>query len=368
MGKIFYSLAGEGRGHATRVRAMVEVLRAEHDIVIYAPAMAYDFLAQAYQESPVRVKRIPGLCFTYTRKKTLNYWATGWHGLKTIATYPQLVRQLRCDVENEQPDLVITDFEPSLPYAAQLCGIPYISLTHQHFLISYDLGSLPLRLQLQARFMAWFVKAFYSNQIQTIVSSFYFPPLRPNQQNVQQIGVLLRPEILQAVPEQGQHLVAYLRRSISPELFRALVECGSEVRIYGLGVQPSVGALHFCKVDAYRFVEDLATSRALISTAGNQLIGEALFLGKPVLAMPECGNYEQRINAHFLNRSGAGVAINMQAVTVRHIRRVLERFQDISQYVDRQRLNGNLAALRILCHYLPGRPQRQVRPLQEVFA
>ena len=32
-----------------------------------------------------------------------------------------------------KPDLVITDFEPLLPRAARLEGVPYISIDHQHF-------------------------------------------------------------------------------------------------------------------------------------------------------------------------------------------------------------------------------------------
>jgi hypothetical protein len=47
------------------------------------------------------------------------------------------------------------------------------------------------------------------------------------------------------------------------------------------------------------FLEDLAGCRAVISTAGNQLIGVALYLCKPVCVMPEaCVEcVEQRLNA-----------------------------------------------------------------------
>ena len=61
MGKVFYSVGGEGRGHATRVRALVENLRVRHDVTIFAPAHAYDLLAPAYERTAVRVERIPGM-------------------------------------------------------------------------------------------------------------------------------------------------------------------------------------------------------------------------------------------------------------------------------------------------------------------
>lgn len=45
MSKILYGVAGEGRGHAMRARTIVEALRAEHEIVIYAPQCAYEMLS-----------------------------------------------------------------------------------------------------------------------------------------------------------------------------------------------------------------------------------------------------------------------------------------------------------------------------------
>ena len=63
MARILYSMCGEGRGHAARVRAIVEALRREHEIILLAPDDAYDFLASRYSAatSNVFIRRIPGL-------------------------------------------------------------------------------------------------------------------------------------------------------------------------------------------------------------------------------------------------------------------------------------------------------------------
>ena len=37
MATIFYGLSGEGRGHATRARTIVEGLRKRHKVVVFAP-------------------------------------------------------------------------------------------------------------------------------------------------------------------------------------------------------------------------------------------------------------------------------------------------------------------------------------------
>ena len=136
-------------------------------------------------------------------------------------------------------------------------------------------------------------------------------------------------------------------------VYDALSECGCEAHIYGLGARPAEGSLRFFDVDAYRFVEDLAASRALISTAGNQLVGEALYLGKPVLAMPERGNYEQHINAHFLEQCGGGMACSMEKFSGVAARRFLRTFNKPLTSVNRARLYGNPAALEIIGRYLP---------------
>ncbi len=353
MARIFYGVSGEGRGHAMRARAIVESLRNDHEIVIYAPEYAYELLAPVYRASEVEVRRIPGLSFHYDSRHRLAYWKIGWPCLRYFAELPHLIHRLEKDIDREQPNLVITDFEPALPRAARHAGVPFISLDHQHFLVTCDLRSLPSYLRPHTAYMTRVVRAYYSGQVETIVSSFYFPPLKPKYRDVKQVGVLLRPEILHATPSYGDHLLVYVRRFASPALLDALDQCGCEVKVYGLGARPRRGSLHFLGIDAFRFAEDLTTSRALICTAGNQLVGEALFLGKPVLAMPERGNFEQHINGHFLEQSGMGMSVRMSRVAPGHVHDFLRRLDDFRARINRERLYGNPKALAIIKRHLP---------------
>jgi uncharacterized protein (TIGR00661 family) len=217
-----------------------------------------------------------------------------------------------------------------------------------------DLSSLPRPLQARAWLWAQAVRLFYSGQVETVVSSFFAPPLLKGINHpVTQIGVLLRPEILAAPRACDGHLLVYLRKFASPALFSALRGLGRPVRIYGLGERPSEGLIRFHAIDQRRFLEDLASCEALISTAGNQVVGEALFLGKPVLAMPESNNHEQYINAHFLRQSGAGDWVELESVTVDDLRRFLERLDEFRSHIDVEWLNGNPAALAAIKRHLP---------------
>jgi uncharacterized protein (TIGR00661 family) len=50
----------------------------------------------------------------------------------------------------------------------------------------------------------------------------------------------------------------------------------------------------------------LSTAKAVIATAGFTLMSEALYLGKPYLAFPMQGQFEQHLNAHMLDLLGYG--------------------------------------------------------------
>ena len=405
MAKIFYGVSGEGRGHAARAQTLIgELVDNGHEVTLFASGQGHALLAPQYgahggttwdprqvtersspsgrpvTPGPVTLERIPGLAFHYSQGQRLAYGKTGWHALRFMGLLPSLVDTLVRRIEAEQPDLIITDFEPALPRAARRAGVPFISLDHQHFLVTYDLSSLPWPLRYHAAFMGSFCGAFCRGQEHTVVSSFYFPPLRPRiaeAAQVTQIGVLLRPEIYDARPSEGAHLVAYLRRFSEPHILRRLNECGVEVRIYGLGAQPPSGNLRFMATDLKGFAEDLASCRGLVSTAGNQLVGEALFLGKSVLAMPEPGNREQQINAHFLARSGGGLAVAMERLDGSHLRRLLDADGLSKENLGRQRLHGNPQALEAVERQLgtsmgcrsdaaTGRPSARANPVGDL--
>jgi uncharacterized protein (TIGR00661 family) len=367
MARIFYSMAGEGRGHAARVRSMVEQLRHDHELVLFAPDQAYEFLAPRYPVgfANVEVRRIPGLRFHYTRER-LDLTRSVAHGLGYLWKLPGLVRELTRVIRAEQPDLVIADFEPSLPRAARACGVPFVSLNHQHFLVACDLSSLPLTLQGYARLMGLAVRAHHPGQAATIVSSFFQAPLLRGYENVVQVGPLLRPEIKSAARTRGDYLLSYLRPSTPIRVLELLKLAGREVRVYGLGGDDRSpdGPLQFRRLSERTFAEDLAGCAGLIGAAGNQTLGEALYLGKPVLALPEERHHEQLINAHFLRQMGAGDFATIEAVERTHIARFVARLDNLAAAAEthRSRLDGTPAALAAVRRHLP-QPGRQASRL-----
>lgn len=349
MGRIVYSVAGEGRGHAARARALTSVLSRRHDVRLYAAGQAYDMLCPLYgrgQDPRVEVRRLSGMEFRYGAGKRLDYIQSLVDNMPFLWSMADQAAFLAADINRFGADLVISDFEPLVSRAAANSGVPFITLDHQTFLVSCDLGRLPAALQGYAAFMSPFVKAFYpAGRVLGLVSSFFEAPMRAEARDVRQIGCLLRPEVREAKSEIGSHLVAYLRRDFSDSVIEALVALNMEVRVYGIGVRPSREAVRFCEVDAIRFVDDLASARGLVCTAGNQLIGEAIHLRKPVLAMPERGNFEQQINGYFVREVGAGMVVDMDELNVAHLRAFCSRLPAIRARQGRLSADGTAQAL-----------------------
>lgn len=367
MARIAYSMAGEGRGHATRAKTIIDhLIKRQHQLLVFAPEFAFHFLDQVYRdETRVNVQEIPGLMFHY-RNERLTYRKTAVGAVKYLWNLPRLVRMLQDKIEEDSIELAITDFEPALPRAAQRLDIPWISIDHQHFLVVSDFRELPLKLRVQAWGMAQIVKNYHDNPLRTVVSSFYFPKVKPHFSNVVQTGVLLRDQVVLAQPVQEEHFVVYLRRFADRRILEALACLSCEVRIYGLGLQRRQRNLRFREISESGFLEDLRSCRALISNAGNQLVGEALFLRKPVFVFPEQGNFEQEINARYLALSGGGDWCQMLEFTPSR----LAQFEgSLDQYVcqiPRTRLNGNNATLQVIESLLPNSTISHLSTLPEL--
>ncbi|NDC53736.1 MAG: teichoic acid biosynthesis protein [Planctomycetia bacterium] len=355
MAHIAISLCGEGRGHATRIATLTERLREAHELLIFTSADALEFLARRFAaDDRVRVVEIPGIVFQYTggRLDVARSIVAGFD-YQARQLGPLVDRLLR-ELDAFGADLAVTDFEPALPRAAARLRVPLVSVDHQHFLLAYDLSSLPWGLQWQAWCMGHAVWMYVAGAVDTVVSAFFRPPLRRGWEHVVQVGPLLRGEVARAEPRDGGYVLSYLRRHTPFAALAALADCGLPVRVYGLGERDPVGPVSFHAIDERRFVDDLAGCRCLISAAGNQLVGEAIHLGKPMLLLPERAHAEQLMNSHFLAGMRCGDFTLLEQVTPAHVRRFLERLDGFRPALDALagRIDGTADVVRVIEHRL----------------
>ncbi len=305
--RIAYGVFGYGRGHATRSASVLPDLMQRHEVQVFAGGDAYDQLSPQYP-----VVRIPTLGYGYNKRgrttSLLTLKQNFWHVLELLFHGPEF-QQVRDAMADFRPDVVISDAEPWTHRVARHLGIPRIGFDHFGVMV-YCKPPIPFRDRVRSRRDVLVYRFLMGRPERIIVSSFY--DCKPRWSSVRVIGPLLRDEVLNAQPMRGEHLLVYFNKGqyqFTPEVEAALHAANLPILIYGTPRRGIDRKLHFKPMSNMPFVEDMATCRAIISTAGNQLVGEAVHLGKPMLVMPEAC-VEQRLNGTSLSRMGLGMMLD----------------------------------------------------------
>jgi uncharacterized protein (TIGR00661 family) len=353
MGRLVISLSGEGRGHASRVITLLDLLQQRagchglqrYEALVLSPRHLLSFLVQSVRRDNVSFHPLPSMHFHYGNLGRLSYMRSLAAAAPFAFRLRKILGELRSVVERFQPDLAICDFEPLLPRISAAMGLKCLSLDHQHFLTAVDPKALPLDLRLKLLFLRPSVKLFCPSADRYLVSSFYQFPQRAGTDHCRQVGILLRSELACGKMKERNFVLAYVRRGPSNLWVNQLAKLPLEVRAYGTDRQGRVGNLLFQPISTDQFLQDLLDCKCLITTAGNQLIGEALAIGKPVLAIPEPGNMEQQLNAHFLVESGLGETLHPSQVSAPRVCQFLEKLEDLTPMVRRFNRIGNRKVL-----------------------
>jgi len=341
--KVLYGVVGEGMGHAMRSRVVLEHLVAQgHEVEIMASGRAVDFLAKRF----AGVNRIHGLHMIYDenrvrRGKTL--WSNVLSGTvgvpKNIGAYFELLAGFR-------PEVVISDFESWTYLYAKAHGLPIVSIDNMQVLNRCTLPEAVLEgHEAEFRIAKAFVKSKLPFCDEYFITSFFQPPVRKPRTRL--FPPILRPEILSATRSRGEHLLVYQTAEGNEGLADTLAKTGLECRIYGMRRQIAEdeveGNLRYRPFSEQGFIDDLASARGVIAGGGFTLMGEAVYLHKPMLAVPVGGQFEQVLNSRYLALEGFGTwAPSLDdPSTVLGFVAELPRFEEaLSRYA--QRDNGEL--------------------------
>ena len=96
----------------------------------------------------------------------------------------------------------------------------------------------------------------------------------------------------------------------SETLVRTLHKTGLPCRLYGVRRDLTEdlvdGELVYRPFSESGFLDDLRTARGVIAGGGFSLLSECVYLHKPALSIPVAGQFEQTLNARYLERLGYG--------------------------------------------------------------
>lgn len=346
--RIVYGVHGYGRGHATRALAVVRSLSQRHEVLLFAGGDAHETLGAYF---PVR--QIPCLTFAYHRGRRSN-WRTFARNLPLMLDLAQsgpIARRVTEEIRAFAPDAVICDAEPWTSAAGQQLGVPRIGFDHFGVLVHCRVR-LPFADWLRSFGDRLLYRALVRWPERVLVSSFF--AAEPKRSGVRVIGPLLGDQVEALEPAPGDHLLAYFNQGsvqVSTALLATLAQLGREVRLYGLGRVGTMGPLTFRAPNRESFLSDLASCRAVLSTAGNQLIGEAIALAKPVLAIPEA-TVEQRLNAREIVRLGIGESLDLGRLTTTAVLAFLARAEEYAARARELGSDGRALALEWIERWL----------------
>ncbi len=328
--RIVYGVFGYGRGHATRAMGVLPELTKRHQVLLLAGGDALEALAPLHPVIP-----IPTLRYAYagSRLSALETLRQNYPVVSDLLSFGEEEQRVTDLLAAFKPHVAICDVDPFTHRAAARLGVPRISFDH-FGILAYCRPHVPLRHRPAALRDALVYRLLVGQPERAIVSSFYSAP--PARSGVRCVGPLLRDELFAVKAERGDEVLVYLnqgRHQYTPHVEHALRTLDNPVLVYGTGEEGTDGSITYRRTDNRRFIEDMARCRALVCTAGNQIVGEALHLGKPLLVLPE-ESTEQRVNACAVERLGIGEQVSFGDLKAGVLRRFLSRTE---RYVERTR-------------------------------
>jgi uncharacterized protein (TIGR00661 family) len=314
--KILYGVPGEGLGHATRSKVVIGHLLARgHEVRVVSSSRAYHMLAAAF---PGRVHEIRGFHLAYnglavsklqTVKLTLR---TAPEDLVTnFAKYRELL-------DDFEPEVVVSDFESFSYLFAKLHRLPVVSIDNMQVISRAKLNvAVPREERGNYDLAKSIVRAKLPRSRHYFVSTFFDLPLKKPRTTL--VPPIIRPEILAASPTKGSHVLVYQSATTQQNLVPLLQQLpDQEFRVYGFNKEEDHGNVQLRAFSEAGFIADLASCRAVVTNGGFSLISEAVFLHKPVCAIPIPAQFEQWLNAAEIAQMGYGR--HFDAITVDNLR------------------------------------------------
>jgi uncharacterized protein (TIGR00661 family) len=339
--RILYGVVGEGMGHAMRSRVVLDELTKRHEVQVVVSGRAYDYL-KARASERLSVEKIWGYSIVYENNAVRNFKTLLENVKGAVRGWPRNVRAYFDLAAKFQPDVVISDFESWSYLFAKSHRLPVISVDNMQIIDRCSHSREILAgLGAELRLTKAIVRTKVARAFHYFITTFFYPPVRKARTSLH--PPILRPEILAARPEPGGHLLVYQTSISNKALPQILQRSGLECRVYGLRRDLTAdvreGRVLYRPFSERGFIDDLRTARGVVASAGFTLMGEAVYLRRPMLAIPVRKQLEQVMNARYLEANGYGLAAD--AISAERLAAFIERLPDFEHKLSGYWQNGN---------------------------
>jgi uncharacterized protein (TIGR00661 family) len=302
MARILYGVHGSQHGHAIRALTLARRFP-QHEFLFVTSEEAAAILRGNY---PVETALNPG---TRYKNYALDLPATVKLAARTFLHRGRELARIGRVMDRFQPDVCLSDYEYFVPIAARRAGIACLSLDHQH-VITLGRHDLPRSVWWDMASTSFSVNNLFSNSTDHLVISFYQPRLEPGPRRAISPPIH-REKVFEHEPRVGDHILVYQSCSICENFVPLLKTLGRPVIVYGYGRDAIDGNLTFKSFSEDGLLADMAASSFVICGGGHTLMSEALYYGKPIISLPVKGAFEQWLNAHYLQKLGYGLHLDM---------------------------------------------------------
>lgn len=304
--KILYGCCGEGMGHVVRSTVVAKhLLSRGHSLeFVCASGRAHDYLERSFGKI---VHRVVGL-ETVMQGNSLKPVSTlALNLLKQSIAAP--FAHVGTFLSVQRPDAIISDFEPFSARYATSAKIPLLALDNIHFMNRFEHSRLGLgngadRAAAAVMFAA--TSEMVPGADRYMVTSFV--EAKPRLDRTSLHLPILRSEILQGAKTVGDHIVVYLNDKADWRKVLGVLNSlkGWKFKAFGSGHVGSSSNVETIPFSEDRFIKEFLGARAVIGGAGFTLMTEAIYSGKPMLALPFENQFEQILNANYLQKLGWG--------------------------------------------------------------
>ncbi|PBQ30306.1 UDP-glucuronosyltransferase [Sphingobacteriaceae bacterium] len=301
---ILYGVPGEGMGHATRSKVVIDHLLGKgHELCIVSSGRAFQFLDKSF---PGKVIEIKGFHFAYKNAK-VSKSATFLSNLKSAAK--NLIHNTYKKLEIERlfvADFVISDFESFSFFYAKTHKLPIVSIDNMQIMDRCDLAiDISSEEKNNYKLAKNIVKAKVPFCDHYLISSFFDADIR--KKNTSIVPPIVRKAIQQEKTSEGNHILMYQTSSSLKTVREILHKIPSEVfYVYGMNQDETDGNVVFKSFSEQGFISDLASAKAVVANGGFSFISEAVYLKKPIYSFPIQNQFEQWMNAAYIERLGYG--------------------------------------------------------------
>ncbi|MEN2281523.1 glycosyltransferase family protein [Algoriphagus sp. SE2] len=316
--KFLFIIQGEGRGHMTQAIAFSALLRQNgHQLcgVIVGKSKRRTIPDFFIREIGTKVWAVESPNFVADKsQKRILIGKTILHNIKNAPTFIKSLNQIHQLVKEKNPDIILNFYDllggfynlfyqPSASY--WVIGHQYL-IEHPKFTFAKSKAFAKQCFQLNTWLTAMGAEKKLALSFQKMTES--------KDPKLKVVPPLLRSEVKRLKVTSGDFFLAYMVNSGYAEEIISFAEKHPEIKIKAYWDKKNAKEteyplpnLSLHRVHDQRFLQDMASCKGLVCTAGFESVCEAMYLGKPVMVIPVKGQYEQACNALDTENSRIGI-------------------------------------------------------------